>query len=128
VGPTGKVKLDPCGYRLGSEGRVQLTLYTDYALRTLLYLGVNPDRPVPVAEIAAAYGISANHVAKCAQALVSGGFARTRRGRAGGLELALPPERVRVGDVVRVTEPTVDLLACFDAASTSCPITGPWRR
>jgi len=111
---------------------VQLTLHSDYALRTLLYLGLHQGRPVPVGEVAGAYGISANHVAKVAQALVTNGFARARRGRTGGLELATPPAELTVGAVVRATEPTLDLLACFDRerssrsgdrSSTACPIT-----
>lgn len=106
---------------------MQLTVYTDYALRTLLYLGVQPGRPVPVPEIAAAYGISAHHVAKVAKALVRGGFVKSHRGRAGGLELALAPEQIKVGAIVRETEPTLDLLECFDHRTSTCPITGVCR-
>lgn len=106
---------------------MQLTLHTDFALRTLLYLGLHRGRPVPVGEVASAYGISAHHVAKVAQALVTNGFARARRGRSGGLELAVPPAELTVGAVLRSTEPTLDLLACFDRASTTCPITSACR-
>jgi Rrf2 family transcriptional regulator, nitric oxide-sensitive transcriptional repressor len=106
---------------------VQLTLYTDYALRTLLYLGLHPGRPVPVPEIAAAYRVSAHHVAKVAKALVRGGFIKSHRGRAGGLELAMSPAQVKVGAIVRETEPTLDLLECFDHRTSSCPITGVCR-
>ena len=102
---------------------MQLTLHSDYALRTLLYLGLHPGRPVPAGELAGAYGISANHVAKVAQHLVTAGFARSRRGRTGGLELAVAPEALTVGAVVRTTAPTLDLLACFDRGATDCPIT-----
>lgn len=106
---------------------VQLTLYTDYALRTLIYLGLHPGRPVPVPEVAAAFEVSANHVAKVAKALVRGGFLRSHRGRAGGLELAMPPEQVKLGAIVRETEPTLDLLECFDHRTSTCPITGVCR-
>lgn len=102
---------------------MQLTLHTDYALRTLIYLGLHQGRPVPVGEVATAYGISAHHVAKVAQALVTGGFARARRGRTGGLELAVPAAELTVGAVVRASEPTLDLLECFDRSSAACPIT-----
>ncbi|MCW8140364.1 MAG: Rrf2 family transcriptional regulator [Planctomycetota bacterium] len=106
---------------------MQLTVYTDYALRTLLYLGLHPDRPVPAPEVAQAYAISVHHVAKVAKALVRDGFVRARRGRAGGLELAVAPDALRVGDVVRRTEPTLDLLECFDRRASACPITGACR-
>ncbi|MCO5168484.1 MAG: Rrf2 family transcriptional regulator [Planctomycetes bacterium] len=106
---------------------MQLTLYTDYALRTLLYLGLHPGRPVPAPEVARAYGVSPHHVAKVAKALVRDGFVRARRGRSGGLELAVAPEDLRIGAVVRRTEPTLDLLECFDRRASTCPITGACR-
>lgn len=106
---------------------MQLTLYTDFALRTLLYLGLHPGRPVPVPEVAAAYQISTHHVAKVAKALVRGGFVKAHRGRAGGLELAMDPREVSVGAIVRETEPTFDLLECFDHTTSGCPITGVCR-
>ncbi len=106
---------------------VQLTIYSDYALRTLMYLGLHPDRPASVPEIAAAYRISAHHLAKVAKALVRGGFARTQRGRSGGLELAKPARDVTVGAVVRFTEPTLNLVECFDRKTSTCPITGACR-
>lgn len=107
--------------------RVQLTIYTDYALRTLMYLAINGARPVPVPEIAAAYGISAHHVAKVAKDLVRGGFLRSHRGRTGGLELARVAGKINVGDVVRFSEPTLDLLECFDRTTSTCPLTGGCR-
>jgi Rrf2 family transcriptional regulator, nitric oxide-sensitive transcriptional repressor len=106
---------------------VQLTIYTDYALRTLMYLAIHEARPVPVTEIAAAYGISAHHVAKVAKHLVRGGFLRSHRGRTGGLELARAASKINVGDVVRFSEPTLDLLECFDRAISTCPLTGGCR-
>jgi Rrf2 family nitric oxide-sensitive transcriptional repressor len=122
--------LEACGQALVGVGRtpyrpgVQLTIYTDYALRTLMYLAVQRTRPVPVPEIAAAYGISAHHVAKVAKDLVRGGFLRSHRGRTGGLELARPAVKLTVGEVVRFTEPTLDLLECFDRETATCPLTG----
>jgi Rrf2 family nitric oxide-sensitive transcriptional repressor len=106
---------------------VQLTIYTDYALRTLMYLAVNVARPVPASEIATAYGISTHHLAKVAKHLVRGGFVRSHRGRTGGLELATAPSRINVGEVVRSCEPTLDLLECFDRATSTCPLTGGCR-
>lgn len=116
------------GDRAGSyDAAVQLTRYTDYALRTMMYLGLHADRAVPVPEIAAAYRISPHHVAKVAQALVRGGFVRAQRGRAGGLALAAPAAATSVGTLVRHTEPGFDLLECFDRATSTCPLTGACR-
>ncbi|MFT9208233.1 RrF2 family transcriptional regulator, partial [Acetobacter orientalis] len=59
---------------------MRLTLYTDYALRTLLYLGIHADRRVSIREIALAYGISENHLVKVIHNLGRGGFVATHRG------------------------------------------------
>jgi len=101
--------------------------YTDYALRTLMYRAVNDARPVPAPEIAGAYGISTHHLAKVAKHLARGGFIRSHRGRTGGLELAKAPSKINVGEVVRFSEPTLDLLECFDGATSACPLTGGCR-
>ncbi len=106
---------------------VQLTIYSDYALRALMYLGAHGGRPVSVPEIASAYRISPHHVAKVAKALVRGGFARAHRGRNGGLELVKAPQELRIGAIVRYTEPTFDLLECFDRPTSTCPLTGACR-
>lgn len=106
---------------------MQLTLYTDYALRSLLYLGLHRDRLVPAAEIAAAYGISEHHVAKVGKALVKAGYVRALRGRSGGLSLAVEPAELTVGAVVRRTETTLDLIECFEHAGSTCPLTGACR-
>ena len=49
---------------------MRLTQFSDYALRTLLFLGVHRDRLVPVAEVARSYRVSYNHLTKVAALLV----------------------------------------------------------
>ncbi|GAN69253.1 RrF2 family transcriptional regulator [Acetobacter orleanensis] len=92
---------------------MRLTLYTDYALRTLLYLGGHADRRVSIREVAQAYGISENHLVKVIHHLGRGGFVDTLRGRHGGLMLSRPPEQINVGDVVRHTEDDMALVGCM---------------
>ncbi|MFT9068211.1 MAG: Rrf2 family transcriptional regulator [Acetobacter syzygii] len=92
---------------------MRLTLYTDYALRTLLYLAVHTDRRVSIREVAQTYGISENHLVKIIHHLGRGGFVHTQRGRGGGLTLGRPPEEICVGDVVRHTEEDMALVSCM---------------
>lgn len=94
---------------------MRLTLHTDYALRTLVYLGLRPGRRVSIREIADSYRISENHLVKVVHNLGRGGFLQTTRGKGGGLQLARPPEEIRIGDVVRFTEDDMALVACFQA-------------
>lgn len=102
---------------------MRLTQFSDYALRTLLYLGVHDDRLVPVAEVARSYGISHHHLVKVAGMLTELGAVEAVRGRGGGLRLAMEPRHVNVGWIVRRTEPDMNLVECFDPATDTCPIT-----
>lgn len=98
-----------------------LTQQTDYALRVLIYAAVNDDDLVNIATIAQAYGISKSHLMKVVTALVKGGFLSGLRGKGGGLKLALPPEKIRVGAVVRLMEP-LQIVECF-GSNNQCAIT-----
>lgn len=102
--------------------RLRLTLYTDYALRLLVYLGINGDRNVTIAEIAKTYSVSTNHLMKVAHQLGVAGYVLTVRGRSGGLRLAKPPEAIGLGEVIRHTEPDMALVQCFSPVDAHCAI------
>jgi Rrf2 family nitric oxide-sensitive transcriptional repressor len=104
---------------------MRLTQYTDYALRVLMYLGTRPDRFGTIEGIAAAYGISRAHVMKVAHDLAKLGYIETSRGRGGGLSLARPPHRIRLGEVIKATEPNLALAACFPSGAGDCRVAGP---
>ena len=96
---------------------MQLTTHTDYALRTLICLSLQPDNaPMTVQEIAHRYSISANHIAKVAQTLTQLGYINSLRGRGGGLVMAQAPDTINLGTLVRETE-NLKLLDCFGEAS-----------
>jgi Rrf2 family nitric oxide-sensitive transcriptional repressor len=101
---------------------VQLTYFSDYALRLLIYLGAHADRLVSIQEVSRAYGISQHHLVKVVQLLVENGLVATTRGRRGGMRLNLAPEQIRVGELVRLTEPHFHLVECFDTTTNTCPI------
>jgi Rrf2 family nitric oxide-sensitive transcriptional repressor len=100
---------------------VQLTVYSDYALRVLVYLAVDPDQLATIDQIAQSYGVSKGHLMKVVHQLGRDGYVATVRGRNGGLRLARQPELIRVGDVVRSTETNMTLVECF-AESGRCAI------
>lgn len=101
---------------------MQLTLYTDYSLRVLLYLGVRREETVTIGEIADAYRISRNHLVKVVHHLASTGFVHTTRGKGGGVRLMRPPEEIRLGEVIRITEGGFDLVECMNSQTNTCPI------
>ncbi len=106
---------------------MKLTQYTDYAIRVLMFAAAKridqgPLSMSSIREIAEAFGISENHLMKVVNRLASLGFLETIRGRNGGLRLAAPPERLRIGEVVRAVEEDMDIVECFGEHST-CPLT-----
>lgn len=101
---------------------MRLSVQTDYALRTLMFLGAR-DGHHSIAKIAETYGISKNHLMKVAQRLVAEGFIISVRGRSGGLKLAQPAGDLNVGSIVRTMEETGNFVECFDPATNTCIIT-----
>ena len=105
---------------------MQLTLFTDYALRMLMYLGARADEDsvVPIQEMADAYGVSKHYLLKVANELSRLGYIDAMRGRSGGVRLVVDLATIRLGDVVRQTEPTRGVLACVGQEESECPIHG----
>jgi Rrf2 family nitric oxide-sensitive transcriptional repressor len=101
---------------------MRLTTQTDYALRVLMFL-VAANRRATSAEVAALYGISANHVAKVVNQLARLGYVRSLRGIGGGIELARRPEEVRLGEVIEAFEGSLRLLDCVET-DNGCAIHG----
>jgi Rrf2 family nitric oxide-sensitive transcriptional repressor len=101
---------------------VQLLLYTDYALRVLIYAATHPGDPVAAGAIADAYGISPDHVAKAAKALTRHGFLRSSRGIGGGVRLGRAAHEITIGEVVRLFETGRGAVACLQADGPACKI------
>lgn len=101
---------------------MQLSLHADYGLRVLLYLGSHPGEIVSTKRISQAYGISKNHLVRVMQTLGEHGYIRVIPGRAGGVTLSRDASTIRLGEVVRDTEPTMNLVECFDLRTNTCPI------
>ncbi|MBV8736884.1 MAG: Rrf2 family transcriptional regulator [Alphaproteobacteria bacterium] len=102
---------------------MRLTLWTDYALRTLMYVGVNDGRLATIAEISAAFGVSKAHLMKVVNKLARLGYLETVRGKNGGIKLGRPPAAIGVGAVVRDTEEELAVMGCL-SDSSFCPLDG----
>lgn len=101
---------------------MHLTRFTDYSLRTLIYVGLQGDRLASIAEIARAYAISEHHLNKVVHHLGQIGLLETVRGRNGGIHLARPAETIRIGEVVREVEGHMAVIEC--RGSEPCAIAG----
>lgn len=103
---------------------MELLRYTDYTLRVLIYLAARSDRRATIADIAADFQVSHNHLTKIVHRLAGGGYLSTSRGKGGGMVLAREPEAISVGEVVRFAEGTLDMVECLQPR---CPIVGGCR-
>jgi len=101
---------------------MQLTMYSDYSLRILLHLAAHKDRLVPLAEITTLHHVSHHHLVKVVQNLVAQGYVQTIRGKSGGMQLAMDAETLNIGNIIRTTEPHMNLLECFDQPTNTCPL------
>jgi Rrf2 family transcriptional regulator, nitric oxide-sensitive transcriptional repressor len=102
---------------------MRLTLWTDYALRTLIYVGAKGDRLSTIAEIAECYAISRAHLMKIVSKLGQQGYVDTVRGKGGGIRLARAPAQIGVGAVVRDTEEDLAVMGCL-AETGFCRLEG----
>lgn len=106
---------------------MRLTVYTDYALRLLMYLALRGEALATIQEVADAYGISKNHLMKIASHLGRYGLVETVRGRSGGLRLGKPAAEIGLGDTVRLMEDDFTLVECLDPGTSRCVISRACR-
>ncbi|WP_299795838.1 Rrf2 family transcriptional regulator [uncultured Shewanella sp.] len=101
---------------------MQLTRYTDFGIRTLMYLAIQPDREelFRISEITEVFELSPNHVSKIVHHLGKLGYLETIRGKSGGFRLGMSPKDINIGKLVRVLE---NSLAPIDCSKPYCRFT-----
>ena len=102
---------------------MRLTLWTDYALRTLIFLGAKGERLSTISEVAQSFAISKTHLMKIVNQLALQGYLETVRGKGGGMRLSRPPSQIQIGTVVRETEQDLAVMGCLSDAAF-CRIQG----
>lgn len=96
---------------------MQLTRFSDYSLRTLIFLSLREGQLSTISDIADTYRVSHNHLMKVANKLTRSGYVEGVRGKNGGLRLAKPPQVIGLGQVVRDMEPDMAVVECFRSGS-----------
>ncbi len=77
------------------------------------------DGPVRIKDVAERQGLSVKYLEKLIRVLKDAGFIASKRGPKGGHTLAVPPERISVGAVVRRLEGDGKLVEC-NTSDASC--------
>jgi len=103
---------------------MRLLASTDYALRVLMLLATAPPGERISVDVLARElgGLSRNHLHKIVQELTALGLTRTARGTGGGVVLAVPPETVRLGALVRQLEADQPVVECFRPNGCACTL------
>ncbi|WP_133130759.1 Rrf2 family transcriptional regulator [Legionella yabuuchiae] len=100
---------------------MQLTQFTDYSLRALIYIALRKES-CTIKDITDAYTISTNHMVKIIHNLAKIGLIKTSRGKGGGLLMAAHPETINLGRLIAQLEPHFDLVPCFNKEKANCCI------
>ncbi len=102
---------------------MKLTQFSDYSLRVLLYLAIKNERAT-VSEISKNFKVSQNHLVKVVHQLAKRKMLRSAKGKDGGLFLEPQTLKMRLGDIVLLTEANFQIVECFDPKTNTCPIAG----
>jgi len=113
---------------------LRLSKKTDYALLAMRHLAANADRgAVSARELAEAYDIPPELLAKVLQKLVRGRLLESQQGLRGGYALARPASSMSVADVIQAIDGPLMVTACSEddhscGQYAKCNIRDPlWR-
>ena len=93
-----------------------------YALRVLIDMAEHQSEGhIPLKEIADRQEISEKYLESIVKELVRHNIVTGVRGKGGGYRLCRPPERINVGDVLRIMEGGLSPVACLEDGALPCP-------
>lgn len=84
----------------------------EYALRAVVCLAQNPDKPLTATEIAKLTKVPEHYLAKVLHELARGEIVRSKRGLHGGFILAHSPDTLALLDVIDVVDPIKKIVSC----------------
>ena len=92
-----------------------------YALRVMLDLAEQePNKFVPLEEIAARQGISKKYLEIILKSLVQHNFLKGLRGKNGGYKLTRQPSEYTVFEILEITEGSLAIVSCLDKQAVPC--------
>ena len=102
----------PVWRRRREHGVNTISQTAEYALRAVVCLAADRDRPMTAREIAEVTRVPADYLSKVLQTLVRAGIVLSRRGIGGGFTLRRAPEDVTILDVVNAVDPIQRIREC----------------
>ncbi len=102
---------------------MQLSKFSDYAFRALIYLAHNTGRLCTVEELSEKLCTSEHHMKKVIHKLSSARYILSLKGRNGGIRLGMDPRDINLGMILQYTEENMKLFECF--ANDTCPLLSP---
>ncbi|MEQ1273539.1 Rrf2 family transcriptional regulator [Acinetobacter ursingii] len=91
---------------------MQLSKFTDYALRILMYVSRPSEMPYTIAEIATDLRVSQNHLVKIVHFMAKQEWIITTRGKGGGLRLNPKALDLTLGKIVRILQGDHQIVEC----------------
>lgn len=93
---------------------------TIYAFKALIYLAGQPSgHPVLIADLARDENIPKKFLEFILLSLRKGGILQSKIGKGGGYFLALPPNKITIGAVVRILEGDIAPVPCLNTANNA---------
>ena len=100
---------------------MKITYKGDYALKAVLDLALHHGNElVTIHEIARRIDAPVKFLEQILVALKKGGLVESRRGNVGGYLLSRPPDKITVGDVVRLIDGPIEPIPCVKAGYSNC--------
>lgn len=100
---------------------MQISKFTDYAFRSLIYLAQNKDELATVDKLSNYLEVSEHHMKKVIHKLAKTEYIVSIKGRNGGLKLGVDPKDINLGKVLIATEENLKLVDCMNNTKT-CPL------
>lgn len=100
---------------------VKISTRGSYGLRAMVELAMHEGiGPMPLRVIADRQDVSESYLEQLMAALRKAGLVNSVRGHMGGYELALPPEEIVVGDIIRILEGPISPIDCIGDNAVAC--------
>ncbi|MDU1413962.1 MAG: Rrf2 family transcriptional regulator [Clostridium sp.] len=100
---------------------MQISKFTDYAFRSLIYLARNQDEIATVDKLAKELEVSQHHMKKVIYKLAKTDYIISTKGRNGGIKLGVEPSKINLGKVLMATEENLNLVECMNSPKL-CPL------